>query len=1029
MDSCNPGQPRQSAAPSYVYTSANLPPRSRGHALAIAVMVAMGGPLTEARAEDTCTRRLTVVEGLVTAGCRLSTGESLVVSATGSIAVAQGAAVAMQGANFSTARILNAGTLSSEGLDDFVVNIDRSILGHVSNTGLIQALGASEGAVMIRDSNLAGDVRNSGNIEGRYRGLVVEGSSVAGSIVNSGSITAGSTPLQVVGTLVYGDMRNSGTIASRSGGSEIANSHVLGSFVNSGVFTSGITSFFMSNTVIDGGFVNSGTIESGSNVNINESVFGSFTNTGTLHAYSGDVSLSDTLVKGDFINRGTISTGQTGFAGLSLYGGMIGGSLINRGTLDGGHFAPALNADRGAVIVGDLRNQGLIQGRTGVRLNSSHIIGSLINTGRIVGNVAEDEQQGVGLRITGGDIGADLRNSGTIQGYDQGIRLENVRIGGQVVNSGTVRGQTAMALLGSTTVDTLENRGALAGEAIGLRIGEGAHVNTLAAYGTLSGANYALYVDDDSRLDTLTIAGRYITWFDAPVHAPGTRAYLYSNAAYMMEGGSLFEVERFVNRGTLALNTPITGLNPARIDGDYTQANNAVLQTWVASAQSYGQLKVSGTATLPSNARLDVGLYSANTPFSVSSLTDVISAGWLVSDGTFNVTSTSALFDFGAVKDGNTVDLTLSPKASDGVASAVRQAGLDGAAGAAAVIDRQLARGAASPLTGYFLGASSSAQVAATLAQALPMDNAALRTSQAALASIAQAVQGRMGIVGGMGLGGAYDARANGLWSQPFSYSGSRAAAVNSAGGNVIGVDTAVSPSHRVGVAFAYANGGTGSAATESSQQSQLDLWQFLGYSAHALDARTEWMMYGGAGSLQVDGQRELSVGSAHARYDSSVATLGSSLAQRYDLGERTRLMPSLRLDYNHVHEGRYQERGPSSLQPLLLNVAARDTGQLIAGFDARLEQDMGPATRLRLNFGMGYDLINDPGTRTAAFAGAPGDSFTVTGEHPSPWLLRGGAGVVSTLRGGAEVSLNYDAQSRSDYTDHSASLRVSVPF
>ena len=1028
MDSCNPGQPRQSAAPSYVYTSANLHPCSRGHALAIAVMVAIGSPLTEARAEDTCTRRLTVVEGPVTAQCQLSAGESLVVSATGSVAVAQGAAVAMQGANFSTARILNAGTLSSEGLDDFVVNIDRSVLGQLSNTGIIQALGASEGAVLIRDSNLAGDVRNSSSLEGRYRGLVVEGSSVAGSIINSGSITAGSTPLQVVGTLVYGDVRNSGNIASRSGGSEIANSHVLGSFVNSGVFTSGITSFFMSNTVIDGGFVNSGTIESGSNININDSVFGSFTNTGTLHAYSGDVSLSDTLVKGDFINRGTISTGQTGYAGLSLYGGMIGGSLINRGTLDGGHFAPALNADQGAVIVGDLRNQGLIQGRTGVRLNSSHIIGSLINTGRIVGNVAEDEQQGVGLRVTGGDIGADLRNSGTILGYDQGIRLENVRIGGKVVNSGTVRGQTAMALLGTTTVDTLENRGALAGEAIGLRIGEGAHVQTLWAYGTLSGADYALYVDDDSRLDTLTIAGRYITWFDAPVHAPGTRAYLYSNAAYMMEGGSVFEVERFVNRGTLAVNTPITGLNPARIDGDYTQAGTAVLQTWVASAQSYGQLKVSGTATLPSNARLDVGLYSANTSFTVSSLADVISAGRLVSDGTFNVTSTSALFNFGAVKDGNTVDLTLSPKASDGVASAVRHAGLDGAEGAAAVVDRQLAKGAASPLTGYFVGASSNAQVAATLAQALPMDNAALRTSQAALASIGQAVQGRMS-AGALGLSRVGDSGASELWSQPFSYSGNRDSGVDSAGGSVIGLDTPVSATHRVGVAFAYARGGTAGGVSGGPQQNELDLWQFLGYSAHALDARTEWLLYGGAGSLQVDGQRDLSVGTAHARYDSAVATFGSSLAQRYDLSERRRLIPSVRLDYIHVHEGRYQERGQSSLQPLLLNVAARDTGQLIAGFDARLEQDMGPATRLRLNLGMGYDLINDPGTRTAAFAGAPNDSFTVTGEQPSPWLLRGGAGVVSTLRGGTEVSLTYDAQSRSDYTDQSASLRVNVPF
>ncbi|WP_040262495.1 autotransporter family protein [Pseudomonas massiliensis] len=1078
MDNSNPGQHWQSAA-SFVsssFTSMIQIPMHRRHRLAVAVVLAMGGSWAGSVAADSCSGRHTVIGTAVTTACRLGDGERVTLTTEGSLSVASGAAVAQEGVVNRQAGFLNAGsvqgeqgmvirggafvgkwlndrqgsiigsdaalviersevmgqvrnlgTLAATGTDSYAVRTDDANLDGFNNSGTIEARNGAEGAVLMRDTVIIGDLRNSGLVGGDSAsdGLIFRGGQILGSFLNSGRLEGGSTPLGITDVLVLGDVRNSGDITSNDGGASISNSHILGRFVNSGYIGSNITAFWIGNTIIEGGFVNTGVIDSGSSTGITNSVLGSFINNGILKSGSGDTSLSDTLIKGDLINRGTIATGRTGFNGLTVYGGSIAGNLINRGTLDGGHFASGLSLDRGAVIVGDLRNQGLAQGRTAIELNGAHILGDLVNSGSLLGAIDLYEDNGTGLLANGGDIGGSLVNSGLIKGFDAGVRLTGVKVAGDIFNTGTLIGTDGGGLsLENTRVQRVENRGLIQGDYTAVSIGSGSQVSELAAYGTLSGFEYALFVDDESTLGTLTIGGTQAR-FEGEVYAPRTKAYINSNARYHMAGGDSFVVKSLYNRGTLVLDAPEAGLQAARVNGDYTQASGALLQTTVGSAQNYGQLLVSGTATLASNARIDVKLLNTGTPFNVNSLADVLSAGKLVSDGTFKVTSNSALFDVSAVKHGNTVDLALAAKSANGVASAARSAGLKQAAGAAAVLDQQLALGAASALTPYFVSASSQAEVATTLAQSVPMDNDALRTSQAALSAIGQAVQGRMS------LASPGNASA-GLWRQAFSYSGSGANGSGSAGGSVIGMDTALSSTHRLGVAFAYADGSTGSLGG-SRQRDQFDLWQFLGYSTHRLDANTEWMLYGGAGNNRVDAERTLSTGAAsgtaHARYDSLVTTVGSSLAQTYRLGDSTTLVPSLRLDFNHVHEGSYRERGTSSLQPLLLKVAARDTEQLIAGFDTRLEHQIAPGTRVRANLGIGYDLINADGSLRAAFAGAAEQTFTVTPERASPWLMRGGVGVASTFTNGSELSLNWDAQNRSDYTDQTATLSMKVPF
>lgn len=974
--------------------------------------------------------------------------------------------------------LINAGTLAYAGVEhgDTIVLLDHVTLDHgFANSGTIDTQGAEQGLAIL-NSTVTGNVDNSGTVIGGSGAVNIQDSQVTGSVRNTGRITTslGDT-LHIGGSQIGGALFNSGVLTGTAG---IFTSTIEGRVSNSGTLTDGIQSLNIFHSTLNGGFYNSGMIFSGEGVPITDSVLKGFENTGVFSLSEGDLNFLRSTVQGDLLNRGTIATGNDGLRGLALFGGEIQGSLINSGSIQGGTFTAALISDLNTRIDGNLLNSGRIAGGIGADLSSLSLGGDFINGGSIIGNFQPDEHHGSALLLKDSSIGGNLLNTGLISGREQGAALSNVQLAGDFINRGriiaaqealnltgtTVSGRwsnygyigvdpdadvvdlsadaNGITLSGSTLQGRATNLGTIRGSAIGLNVIDSQFSDGLVNAGTIRGSSYSLYVDDSSRLDNLYIAGNGTARFQGAVNAPNTTVTVYSDARYRFESRDDWRVKTLVNRGVVELAAPTqAGSIAAQLSGDYLQKPGAILRTQVQDIAHYGRLDVNGTATLPSQARIDVDVAQARQPFTASSLNYVLTATQLISDGTFAVTSNSALFNFGARKVDNRVDLLLTPKTSNGVANAAREAGMSAATqGAARVVDQQLALGSASTLAPYFVSATSSTQVASNLAQALPQDNAALRASQATLASIGYAVNNRLNDVTGLSTLGVAAGQnpaskaINGFWSQPFSYSsGMGNSTVEGATGTVIGFDLRTSAQQRSGWAFAYANGGTGSLQPNGQQRSRLDLWQFLGYSSYTVAPGTELKVYGGAGRNSVDADRRLAIagvsGSAKAEYDSLMATLGTSIGHALQLSDRTRLIPSLRLDYNHIRDGAYSERGSSSVAPLLLNVAARDTDQLIAGFDTQLEQNVTASTRLRVNLGVGYDLINRPASTTAAFAGAANQRFSVTGEDTSPWLMRGGLGVATRWRNGAEVSLDYDAQTRTDFTDQVASVRASVPF
>ncbi|MBD1599327.1 autotransporter outer membrane beta-barrel domain-containing protein [Pseudomonas typographi] len=963
--------------------------------------------------------------------------------------------------------------------------------GGVANAGTLAASGAESTGLLIEDSEV-GSLRNSGRIEGADYGIAVHGSTVLGDVINSGELVGGVSPIWLDNSRIEGDVRNSadltgesplaltnGTVVTGdvvntgtlSGNTFFENATIEGRFINSstGVLFEGLTALRLRDSVIAGGLINNGLINSGEGVWIEGGSLGGLTNTGTIYVSSGQLSVEGTRIDGDIRNSGSILNSGSGAGGLGLYAGRVTGDVVNSGTLYGGNFGSALLVSNGERIDGDIDNSGQITGAVGIEFDNGVLQGSLVNTGTVRGEDIQFNNDGSGVRVnaseidqgvdnrglisgliygalfTGSTVGGSFDNRGQIVSAQQALALDSTTVAGDLRNSGYIGTDTgadpdtvdpnssAIRLAGSTVDGQIVNSGTVSGQRVGLEIDNSTISGGLVNSGTLSGSEYSLFVDDDSALEALYIAGDNAR-FTGDVYAPNTTAYVYSNAHFTLADATTWQVEGLVNRGTLRLQAPLqAGGDAATLVGDYTQKTGAVLQVAVSDSERYGRLQVTGTASLPSDASIDVDVAQATQPFTADRLEYVLSAGTLVSDGTFAVTTNSALFDFNAQKVDNHVDLTLSAKTSTSASATVASIGLEQAAGVARVLDAQFAQGSSSALAPYFVAATSSAEVAHDLAQTLPSGNANLRASQAALGAISDALQARLVPASDPGIG-LRQSLAPSYWSQPFNTLGSSKGSASGSSGQVMGFDTRISPSQRIGMAFAYARGDTAGDSVNPAQNSRLDLWQFTGYSAYTLAPDTELLVYAGAGHNRVDAQRDLALsgasGAAKAQYDSLFATFGASAGHAYALSPATRLTPSLRLDYSHIRDDGYKEDGGSDIAPLLLTVQARQTDQLIAGLDGRLEHTFSPGgAALRLNLGVGYDVINQDPALSASFAGAPGQRFSTRGSDPSPWLVRGGVGLVAPLSGDAQLTVNYSVQQRSDYTDQGASVAVNWAF
>lgn len=246
--------------------------------------------------------------------------------------------------------------------------------------------------------------------------------------------------------------------------------------------------------------------------------------------------------------------------------------------------------------------------------------------------------------------------------------------------------------------------------------------------------------------------------------------------------------------------------------------------------------------------------------------------------------------------------------------------------------------------------------------------------------------------------------------------------------GLVFGADATISDETRLGLSFAYANASVDGNSSVAPNTAKVDVYQLIGYGSHAFNPDTELNFQLGIGQNNNKGQRRLGAfgTTAVADYSSLTATAGAGLGRTYSLGEATRFTPSIRADYTWIKDKGYTETGAGALN---LDVRGRTSDELILAVDGKVARETSAGTTLTANLGVGYDVLNKQASITAAFAGAPGAAFTTQGLDSSPWVLRGGLGVVKTIQSGMELTVRYDAEYRQDFFNQSVSVKMRWAF
>ncbi|GAA0790313.1 autotransporter outer membrane beta-barrel domain-containing protein [Marinobacterium sediminicola] len=247
-------------------------------------------------------------------------------------------------------------------------------------------------------------------------------------------------------------------------------------------------------------------------------------------------------------------------------------------------------------------------------------------------------------------------------------------------------------------------------------------------------------------------------------------------------------------------------------------------------------------------------------------------------------------------------------------------------------------------------------------------------------------------------------------------------------GGLVIGLDSEINDTTRLGVAFAYATTNVDGNSSIAPHNLDIDSYQLIGYGSRSLDENTDLTFQVDFGQNQNEGKRQIAFTSsvADSDYDSYSAHLGMGIVRGYAINDTSRATATLKADYTWIKDESYTETGAGLLN---LDVDSNTTEALVAGVEGQLIHTLNPTTDLTAKLGVGYDLINEQASITSAFAGAPGAQFITKGIDPNPWIGNVGLGLLHTTESGAEISADYNAEYRSDYLSHTASLKLRMAF
>jgi uncharacterized protein with beta-barrel porin domain len=945
--------------------------------------------------------------------------------------------------------INNSGSISSS---YGISLIGSTLTDGINNSGTIfgVATGATSGAgINLSSSTLSGGITNSGLISGA-NGIAVNANNsstldihnqVSGTLMGA-IVGAGTSVLNVT---------NSGLFALHNAADTPVNSTFTGSYYQSqsgtlqlglkGTGGSGTSSGNYSQLIVAG----TAQIEGTSNLRVLSSSASPVANGATLAGVilastltGGDsFSVQDNLAQFDFISNkvgdqiNLVASTVTG-CGAAVSGAEVGTCSVaidqaNLSIVSGASITNTLTGGNAIDVLfgsyaGGITNAGtLTAAQNGISFNSgTTFVGNITNTGLISAGA-------VGISVINSIVDGTINNAGTISGGVAGILIDPSTVA-RITNSGLISGGTnGLKISLSTVTGGITNSGVISGGNVGLMVSSSAIVGGITNSGTISGGTGAtdagIYLTTGASLDNLVntglIGGTYSIW----------------------NAGTIGSIN---NQGTIS--NLVNGQGGSATALNYTGILPGTYSILISSTTNYGQISfssVSGTMTFG-------GIATGSTLVDNHTYSGVLSG---MSSGSLSGSGSSRSGSYGAYswtlfQDAGDLTLwdlfigtSISPVSVNYVSnvSAANNPAALGAAYALTNIATNSVAGMAGVVTALN-GLSGSAQSNA-ISQTLPvLTGAGSQATAVAQRGLAQAVQGRQDMLAGGATGSDYFA-VNNFWIKGFGSWANQNQVNNVAGykintgGLALGGEHALSPRASIGAVFALSNSYANSNNSAAPSSLSMNTYQVGVYGHYKLDPSLHWTYQANVGLSNQKEARNLSDFAnvtgvsgtmARANYNAYTQYLGTGLQDRFTVTEKTRLIPSVSVDYAAVQSNSYQENGAGALN---LNINGQNYQELYTSAGARIEHDIAPTVKVSGNVGAGYNWLNSQVQTTAAYQGG-GGSFTTNGLSLSPWLYNAGLGIAGTMYKNVELSLRYDYQfSSSGYTNQIVGGRLKIGF
>lgn len=1026
-----------------------------------------------------------LIEGAVLAGAELVNNKAITVTATATDDYAEAIGIDVDDYNDGgfSGKLVNAAAatikVTADAYDEanakgINIEIDgyeggSSFSGTLTNAGkiLVSATSNDDGAyasgINIEidgyegNSNFSGTLTNSGKIDvsavsddGYANAIGIdigidgyEGSgSFSGTLINAlgGSIIANATGKEAdaAGIYLYGDVASNGTItnngsivvtadASLGEDSYSAEAHgiyvdgafagklanngsidvtaKLGGGYNDGVEATGIT---IDGEVLAGAeIVNTKTIKVTANASYDHVQAAGI----LIDGYEGS-SFSGSLTNAVGAEINVAATGEdAGAAGIYVYGNVASsGQIVNSGTIKA--VADTVNgqAHAAGIVIGGIDSQSLFPffvPQTPVSIAEP----ALVNEGTIAATATGGYANAYGVAINGiaaqgssivnsGTIIAKATGSGSYNAYAAGIEVDTLN--GAIINSGKISGVTNSEFANGYSINAHDGTGSIINKAGALLQGN------LNAGGSIN-------VDNAGTI--------------ALTEADGGEGYI----AHGEIGGNYTQS----STGVLKIGAYGTG------NSNSSLASNSIVAFGMPTVREYSTLTVAGDVNIAGKAFVDVRTGNTGpTKLAVGQKLDnvVTVGGELIGSGFTAVDDNSLLFNFvnRVDEDGNIdFDIVKGSTVTQSADNRSNRAGRGAAVVFDKIIDGGLAQGDMQNVINALGQLGSDKEVSDAVTQTTPLvSGQGSQSIMGGLNSVNRIVQARQEGQHGRSSGDSF-LGDNKFWFKSF---GSRADQNSRDGaigydatsyGMVFGADAVLSDVNRIGLAFSYAKTDVDGNSDVARQKADVDSYNVVMYGSHSLTDATDLSFQADVGYHKTDGSRRIVFGgltrTADASYDSWSTHLGVGLAHTMKLSELTSFTPSVRADYTYIKADSYRESGAGALN---LNVGSSTAEALVLGVDGKVAHAVTEKATLVANLGVGYDALNERSSVTSTFAGdQSATKFVTKGVDPSPWLTRGGFGIVGKITDTTEITARYDFEVRDDFTNQTASVKLRWAF